>query len=97
MSDSWTMLFSLKLSDLPKNVQPRLVMESSTVVVSWNPTDKGCELIMIDHKDGQRLGQYMLQGFKYMIVYEESLLWISDYDSVEKTEQVQELESHQKG
>ncbi|KAM5576788.1 hypothetical protein ABKV19_007566 [Rosa sericea] len=98
VSGSWIMLFSLKLSDppeLPSRHRQFLVLESSSVAASW--TDEGSKLIKIDHKEDEKLGRYMLKGaWDCMIEYEESLLWISSYHPVEKNEQFQILETHQK-
>ncbi|XP_062004535.1 uncharacterized protein LOC133721815 [Rosa rugosa] len=95
VSGSWIMLFSLKPPELPLYSRQFLVLESSTVAARW--TDEGSKLIKIDHKEDEKLGRYMLKGVRVcMIEYEESLLWISSYHPVEKKEQVQILETHQK-
>ncbi|XP_062004576.1 F-box protein CPR1-like [Rosa rugosa] len=98
VSDSWTMLFSLKLSHPPELNSCStefLVVESSTVAANW--TAEGFELIRIDHKEDEKLGQYMLKGNQIcMIEYEESLLWISSYYLEQEKKQVKILETHQK-
>ncbi|PRQ48187.1 putative F-box domain-containing protein [Rosa chinensis] len=97
--DSWSMLFSLKLSHPPElrlHSREFLVVETSTVVVNW--TVKGFELIRIDHTEDEKLGRYMLKAVRIcMIEYEESLLWISGYHSVKRDGgQVKILKTHQK-
>ncbi|KAM5576791.1 F-box protein CPR1-like [Rosa sericea] len=81
--DSWSLLFSLKLSHPPElrlHSREFLVVETGTVVANW--TGKGFELIRIDHKEDEKLGRYMLKGVRICVVeYEESLLWISGYHS----------------
>ena len=70
------------------------VVESGTVVANWNV--EGFQLIRIDHREGERVGEYMVKGNQIcMIQYEESLLWISSYYPEEEKEQVKVLETHQ--
>ncbi|XP_004289348.1 PREDICTED: F-box protein CPR30-like [Fragaria vesca subsp. vesca] len=72
VSDSWTMLFSSKLSDPPEwgiinwpyNSRKLMVVESSTVASKL--TEEGFELTKIDHKVGQKVGQYMLEGIRFL-------------------------------
>ncbi|KAM5576793.1 F-box protein CPR1 [Rosa sericea] len=82
--DSWSMLFSLKLSHPPEFYSCStefLVMETAQAI----------QLIWIE------LERYRIKGSRIsMIEYEESLLWISGCHPVEKKEQVQILETHQK-
>ncbi|PRQ48183.1 putative F-box domain, galactose oxidase/kelch, beta-propeller, F-box associated interaction [Rosa chinensis] len=99
--DSWSMLFSLKLSHplelhcFHSYIAEFLIVESSTVAASVS--GPGITLINIDHNGDDKLGQYMVEGHVIsMIEYEESLLWIGGYHPVEEKEQVQILEIHQK-
>nr|XP_004288242.2 PREDICTED: F-box protein CPR30-like isoform X1 [Fragaria vesca subsp. vesca] len=98
VSDSWTMLFCLKVPDPPvwrAFGRKLLVVESSTFAVNWSV--EGCQLIRIDHKENRKVDQYMLKGILMcMVEYEESLLWISGYQSVKETEQVPILETAHK-
>jgi F-box interacting protein len=84
VGDSWTKLCRLKFSNVPKRVlylNPLLVMEDSIVVRKRAGTI---------HAEGIRIGyngevlatNVVKDGSCYEMEYEESLLWLDDYDGV---------------
>ncbi|KAL6134862.1 hypothetical protein ACLB2K_067090 [Fragaria x ananassa] len=83
--DSWTKLFHFKFSNLPEGdwgFGSVLVLETSIVAEVYTTTEvdeccdtdvKGC--IKILHKEEDKCGMYMTEGFDLkMIRYQESLL-----------------------
>ncbi|KAL6227471.1 hypothetical protein ACLB2K_001429 [Fragaria x ananassa] len=87
VSDSWTMQFRLELSEL-KALMPTEVLVLESSIVSRNWTAGGYELLRIDHKEDNKRWRYILEGRQCSLIeYEESLLWISGYQSVKETEQ----------
>ncbi|XP_004288242.1 PREDICTED: F-box protein CPR30-like [Fragaria vesca subsp. vesca] len=96
VSDSWTMQFRLELSEL-KALMPTEVLVLESSIVSRNWTAGGYELLRIDHKEDNKRWRYILEGRQCSLIeYEESLLWISGYQSVKETEQVPILETAHK-
>ena len=95
MGDSCTKLCSLKFSNVPKQVlylKPLLVMEDSTVVRKRTGTIH-TEGIRIGY-DGEVLETNVVKdGGCYRMEYEESLLWLDDYDGVVEDVKVKRLKT----
>jgi hypothetical protein len=90
--DSWTKLYNLKTCNPPKQIlflYPILVTQRCAVVMMH--TDSGMEVVRIDHHEDKRGETSTVAAIdgdpenrKDMIVYEESLCWLSDYLGVEE-------------
>lgn len=83
VGDSWTKLFTLRVSDLPENIiylRPIMVMETSTILEKVTSSrDRGTEfkLIRSGHEE-EKLETHIISRNSSngdMIDYEESLLW----------------------
>ncbi|KAM5588334.1 F-box protein CPR1-like [Rosa sericea] len=92
VSESWTKLFTLKISDRPVRMQSlRLIMVMETgTVLEKAPISEGRDwvtefkLIKSGHKEEKfetRKVSRKMHGNTHMIGYEESLLWLGDHST----------------